>query len=153
MPDEHPLTFAPIRSARSDFYAIGDDLEFIKTQSRSSRTVGVSAAMIGRLIGWAIFLVGLLVLARDALVSIETRHWAPITLGQLWYDFNPVSEFRFRLTVEHPFLWNSIIVTILLCWTFVALMVLGIVILAISSWRRRVRARESLIRVVNAAKG
>jgi len=72
--------------------------------------------MIGRLIGWAIFLFGLLVLARDVLVSIDIRHWAPITLGQLWYDLNPVSVFRFRLTVEYPFLWNSIIVTILLCW-------------------------------------
>jgi hypothetical protein len=97
------------------------------------------AAMIGRLIGWTIFLVGLLVLARDVLVSIDTRHWAPITLGQLWYDLNPVniSRFQQQLVMKHPFLWNSIIVTILLCWAFVALMVLGIVILAISSRRRR----------------
>jgi ABC-type Fe3+ transport system permease subunit len=94
--------------------------------------------MIGRLIGWAIFLVGLLVLARDVLVSIDTRHWAPITLGQLWYDLNPVSISRFQqLVMKRPFLWNSIIVTILLCWAFAALMVLGIVILAISSRRRR----------------
>jgi hypothetical protein len=93
--------------------------------------------MIGRLIGLSIFLVGLLVLARDVLVSIDTRHWAPITVGQLWFDLNPVSVFRFQLVVEHPFLWDPIIVTILSCWVFAALMVLGIVILAISSRRRR----------------
>jgi hypothetical protein len=94
--------------------------------------------MIGRLIGWTILLVGLLVLARDVLVAIDTRHWAPITLGQLWYDLNPVSIFRFQqLVMKHPFLWNSIIVTILLCWAFAALMLLGIVILAISRRRRR----------------
>jgi hypothetical protein len=56
----------------------------------------------------------------------------------LWYDLNPVNISRFQQQlVKHPFLWNSIIVTILLCWAFVALMVLGIVILAISSRRRR----------------
>jgi hypothetical protein len=94
--------------------------------------------MIGRLIGWTILLVGLLVLARDVLVAIDTGHWAPITLGQLWYDLNPVSIFRFRqLVMKHPFLWNSIIVTILLCWAFAALMLLGIVMLAISRRRRR----------------
>ena len=101
--------------------------------------------MIGRLIGWSIFLAGLLVLARDVLVSIDTRHWAPITLGQLWYDLNPVSIFRFRqLVMKHPFLWNSIIVTILLCWAFAVLMVLGLLILALSG--RRARRRSGLSR-------
>ena len=42
--------------------------------------------MIGRLIGWIILLAGLSVLARDVLVWIDTKFWAPITLGQLWFD-------------------------------------------------------------------
>jgi hypothetical protein len=32
MPDERPFTLRQIDQARSDFYAIGDDLEFIKSQ-------------------------------------------------------------------------------------------------------------------------
>jgi hypothetical protein len=32
MPDEHTLTLRQADQARTDFYAIGDDLEFIKSQ-------------------------------------------------------------------------------------------------------------------------
>jgi hypothetical protein len=32
MPDERPFTLRQADQARSDFYAIGDDLEFIKSQ-------------------------------------------------------------------------------------------------------------------------
>jgi cytochrome c-type biogenesis protein CcmH/NrfF len=39
----------------------------------------------------------------------------------------------------HPFLWDPIIVTILLWWAFAVLMVLGLLILAVSGRRRRVR--------------
>ena len=44
--------------------------------------------MIGRLIGWIFFLAGLAVLARDVFVWIETKNWAPIALGQLWFDLD-----------------------------------------------------------------
>ena len=44
--------------------------------------------MIGRLIGWIIFLAGLSVLVRDVMVWIDTKDWAPIALGQLWFDLN-----------------------------------------------------------------
>ena len=44
--------------------------------------------MIGRLIGWIVFLAGVAVLVRDALVWIDTKHWAPIALGQLWFDLD-----------------------------------------------------------------
>ena len=44
--------------------------------------------MIGRLIGWIIFLAGAAVLVRDGLVWIDTKHWEPIALGQLWFDLD-----------------------------------------------------------------
>jgi hypothetical protein len=44
----------------------------------------------------------------------------------------------------HPFLWDPIIVTILFCWAFAVLMVVGLLILALPS--RRGRAREALNR-------
>ena len=98
--------------------------------------------MIGRLIGWIIFLAGLAVLARDVFVSIDTKHWAPIAVGQLWFDLDRSSLNLVQAVVQryiHPFLWDPIIVTILLWWAFAVLMVLGLLILAVSGRRRRVR--------------
>jgi len=99
--------------------------------------------MIGRLIGWIFFLAGLAVLARDAFVWIETKQWAPIALGQLWYDLNRSSLNLVQAVVQrylHPFLWDPIIVTVLLWWAFAVLMVLGLLILALSGRRARTRA-------------
>ena len=98
--------------------------------------------MIGRLIGWVLFLAGLSVLVRDVLVSIDAKRWAPIALGQLWFDLNRSSLNLTQAIVQryiHPFLWDPIIVTLLLCWAFAVFMVLGLVILAISSSRARQR--------------
>jgi hypothetical protein len=96
--------------------------------------------MIGRLIGWALFLAGLSVLVRDVLVSIEAKRWAPIALGQLWFDLNRSSLNLTQAIVQryiHPFLWDPVIITLLLCWAFAVLILLGLTILAISSRRAR----------------
>src|SRR5215470_17630585 len=97
--------------------------------------------MIARLIGWIIFLAGVSVLVRDVLVWIDTKRWTPMALGQLWYDLNRSSLNLVQAVVQryiHPFLWDPIIVSILLCWAFAVLMVLGLLVLAIASkWKRR----------------
>jgi predicted membrane protein len=103
--------------------------------------------MVRRLIGWIIFLAGVSVLVRDVIVWIDTKHWAPIALGQLWYDLNRSSLNLVQAVVQryiHPFLWDPIIVTILFCWAFAVLMVLGLLILALPD--RRGRAKEALSR-------
>ena len=102
--------------------------------------------MFGRLIGWIIFLAGLAVLARDVFVSIDTGHWAPIALGQLWFDIDRSSLNLIQAVVQryiHPFLWDPAIVTVLLCWAFAVLMVLGLLILALSGRRARTRTAVS----------
>jgi hypothetical protein len=94
--------------------------------------------IIGRLIGWIVFLAGAAVLARDVFVWIDTKHWAPIALGQLWFDLNRSSLNLVQAVVQryiHPFLWDPIIVTVLLWWAFAVLMVLGLLILALSGRR------------------
>ena len=94
--------------------------------------------MIGRLIGWIIFLAGLSVLVRDVMVWIDTKDWAPIALGQLWFDLNRSSLNLVQAVVQryiHPFLWDPIIVSVLLCWAFVVLMILGLLLLL--AFRRR----------------
>jgi hypothetical protein len=100
--------------------------------------------MIARLIGWIIFLAGVSVLVRDVLVWIDTKRWTPMALGQLWYDLNRSSLNLVQAVVQryiHPFLWDPIIVSILLCWAFAVLMVVGLVILAVA--HRRARAALS----------
>ena len=94
--------------------------------------------IVGRVIGWIALLSGAAVLVRDLLVWIDTKHWAPIALGQLWYDFNRSSLNLVQAVVQryvHPFLWDPIIVSILLCWAFAVLMVLGALLLLV--FRRR----------------
>jgi hypothetical protein len=96
--------------------------------------------MIGRLIGWIIFLAGGAVLVRDVLVWTDTKSWAPITLGQLWFDLSRSSLNLVQAVVQryiHPFLWDPIIITILLWWAFAVLMVLGALIVALSDRRAR----------------
>jgi hypothetical protein len=94
--------------------------------------------IVGRVIGWLAFLAGAAVLVRDLLVWIDTTHWRPIALGQLWYDLNRASLNLVQAVVQryiHPFLWDPIIVSILLSWAFVVLMVLGVLLLIV--FRRR----------------
>ncbi len=101
--------------------------------------------MIGRVIGWIIFLAGAAVLVRDVLVWVDTKHWAPIAFGQLWYEFNRSSLNLVQAITQryiHPFLWDPIIVSILLCWAFAVLIVLGVLLLAI--FRRHGRSRRPL---------
>ena len=96
--------------------------------------------ILGRLIGWIVFLAGAAVLVRDFLVWVDTKIWAPIALGQLWYQLNRPSLNLAQAIIQryiHPFLWDPIILSILLCWAFAVLMVLGLLILVIFSRRSR----------------
>ena len=101
------------------------------------RPGGVSM-IVGRVIGWIALLAGAAVFVRDLLVWVDTKHWAPIALGQLWYDLNRSSLNLVQAVVQryiHPFLWDPIIVTVLLSWAFAVLMVLGVLLLVV--FRRR----------------
>jgi hypothetical protein len=90
--------------------------------------------IVGRVIGWIALLAGGAVLVRDFLVWLDTKHWAPIALGQLWYQLNRSSLNLLQAVVQryiHPFLWDPIILSILLCWAFAVLMVLGVLLLVV----------------------
>jgi len=96
--------------------------------------------IVGRVIGWIALLLGAAVLVRDLLVWIDTKHWAPIALGQLWYDLNRSSLNLVQAVTQRyirPFLWDPIIVSLLLSWAFAILMVLGLLLLVV--FRRRAR--------------
>ena len=90
--------------------------------------------IVGRVIGWIALLAGAAVLVRDVLVWIDTKHWVPIALGQLWYDLNRSSLNLVQAVTQryiHPFLWDPIIVSVLLSWAFAVLMFLGVLLLIV----------------------
>ena len=94
--------------------------------------------IVGRVIGWIALLAGGAVFVRDLLVWVDTKHWAPIALGQLWYQLNRSSLNLVQAVVQryiHPFLWDPIIVSILLSWAFAVLLILGVLLLVL--FRRR----------------
>src|ERR1700751_1311344 len=96
--------------------------------------------IVGRLIGWGVFLGGAAVLGRHLLVWFKTKPWAPMPVGQLGYQPNRSSLSLVQAVIQryiHPFLWDPIIVNTLLCWAFAVLMVLGLLILAIFGRRSR----------------
>ena len=95
--------------------------------------------IVGRVIGWIILLFGSAVLVRDVLVWIDTKHWAPIALGQLWYQLNRSSLNLIQAVIQryiHPFLWDPIIVSVLLSWAFAVLIILGALLLVLFRRRR-----------------
>jgi hypothetical protein len=97
--------------------------------------------VVGRLIGWILFFAGLSVLAHDAVLWRGSGHWAPIRLGQLWYDLSPPSLNLAQVVVQRylwPPLWDGVVLKLLLCWAFAVLMGAGaFLILVCRSWRRR----------------
>jgi hypothetical protein len=98
--------------------------------------------MIGRLIGWIVFLAGASVLVHDLYVWIGTGYWAPIVLGKLWYELNPSSLNLVQAVTQryiHPFLWDPIILSVLLSWAFAVLMSLGLLLLVL--FRKRPEQR------------
>ena len=105
--------------------------------------------IVGRVIGWIVLLAGAAVLVRDGLVWIDTKHWAPIALGQLWYQLNRSSLNLVQAVVQryiHPFLWDRIIVSLLLSWAFAVMMILGVLLLVLFRRRNARRPRPRLLK-------
>ena len=94
--------------------------------------------IVGRLIGWVIVLAGLAVLGRDLLAWRDMGQFAPIVLGQLWYDLHPTSLQLFQPAVQrylHPALWDDVIQPVLLLWAAPVLIALGLLLALL--FRRR----------------
>jgi len=90
---------------------------------------------VWRIVGWIVFLAGLSVLVRDVIAWFNTKVWAPIAVGQLWCERKRSSlNLAQAVTRRHvaPFLWDRIIVNILLCWASARLIGLGASILLLS---------------------
>jgi len=109
--------------------------------ARFERSGGKPGMIVGRVVGWAVFLAGLVVLGRDILGWLDTGTFAPIVLGQLWFDLSPGSLNLAQAVVQryiHPTLWDPVITSVLFLWASPFLLVLGIALV----WLFRKRGRR-----------
>jgi hypothetical protein len=98
--------------------------------------------IVWRAAGWIVLLAGLSVLVRDLIAWYDTGRWAPLALGQLWYQLDRSSLNLVQAMVQRylsPVLWDRIIVNLLLCWAAAALIAVGAVILLLAKQRARRR--------------
>src|ERR1700757_1340689 len=106
--------------------------------------------IVGRVIGWVLLLVGLVILARDVLVLgagyDDKPHGAPIVLGELWYAIHPNSLQLLQPAIQrhlHPALWDWVVQPALLSWAWVVFTALGFAFLVLFQRRTgRLRRRQ-----------
>jgi hypothetical protein len=87
--------------------------------------------MIGRLIGRLLIFGAGAVLVRDALVWLDTRSIAPLSLAGLWSDLNSGGFLAVRNGIEHlaPWLWTRGFGPMLSLWALPSFAVLGLILL------------------------
>jgi ABC-type Fe3+ transport system permease subunit len=103
--------------------------------------------IIGRLIGWLLLLIGLALLAVDVKSAIITGSFAPQVLGQVWFAYSPDTLLLAQPAIQrhiHPFLWDPVIQSVLLCWAFAVFLVAGLLLLLL--FRRREHRRRRSFR-------
>jgi hypothetical protein len=112
--------------------------------------------IVGRVIGWVLLLVGLVILARDLLVlgpGYDLLTWfdakphaAPIVFGELWYAIHPDSLQLLQPAIQrhlHPALWDWVVQPVLLSWAWVVFVALGLALLVLFHRRAdRLRRRQ-----------
>jgi hypothetical protein len=99
--------------------------------------------VIGRFLAWLFIALGVGVFAYDVWVFLNNGVVRLTALGQLWYWVHPGSLNLLQAGVErhiHPFLWDPIIINVLLAPAAVLFLAIGIVFGLI--FRRRKRRRR-----------
>jgi hypothetical protein len=99
--------------------------------------------VIGRILAWLFTALGLGVFAYDVWVFLNSGAVRLTALGQLWYWIHPSSLNLSQAVVErylHPFLWDPIIIHVLLAPAAAVFLAIGIALALI--FRRRKRRRR-----------
>ena len=101
--------------------------------------------VIGRLLGRLLVLCALVVLGRDLIAWYMEGRFAPIAIGQLWFDIHPGSLEMLRPAIQqhlHPALWNWVVQPVLRWYAFPTLLVLGLLLMLLCRRRGKVRIRR-----------
>jgi hypothetical protein len=105
----------------------------------SGATRGQRASVVGRILGWLFLATGSFVLVQDLWASLAVNRWAPIALGQLWYNADRSSLNLVQAVIQRYLsvvLWNNVLQPILLSWAFAVLIVIGLALLILFRRRR-----------------
>jgi hypothetical protein len=95
-----------------------------------------------RLAGLVIFGASFITLVSDGIRTLAANHFVLTPLGQTWYDFDRRSLALVQGMVEryvHPYIWDPVLQTVLSWPTFAVGGVVGILLMALGSGRRRTR--------------
>jgi hypothetical protein len=112
--------------------------------------------IVGRMIGWVLLLLGVVIFARDLLVLgpgydlltwLDAKpHAAPIVFGELWYAIHPDSLQLLQPAIQrhlHPALWDWVVQPVLLWWAWAVFTALGLALLVLFHRRGdRLRRRQ-----------
>jgi hypothetical protein len=93
-----------------------------------------------RVIGAALLLAGLVLLARDLVPVARGAGFQPEALGQLWYAVDPGSLNLLQAVIQRyllPALWDGGVVWLLLQPAFAVALVLGVLLWLVTRPRRR----------------
>jgi hypothetical protein len=85
-----------------------------------------------RFVGWLLLLAALVVLGRDGLVWYDTHVFAPVSLEELWSNFDRSSLDRFEATVVRtvaPWVWTGFIHVVLRFWAALTFAVLAFLLI------------------------
>jgi hypothetical protein len=94
--------------------------------------------IVWRVVGWILLLAGLSVLVRDVVAWFDSRIWAPLAVGQLWYQLDRSSLNLAQAVIQRyvsPFLWDRVVVESLSCWASTLMIGLGAAILLTAGGR------------------
>lgn len=90
--------------------------------------------IVGRIIGWILLVLGILLLGNEILASLRAGEWAPQLLGQLWFDLSAESLNVTQAVVQRyllPQLWDPVILELLLWPAWIILIIPGILLLVL----------------------
>jgi hypothetical protein len=98
--------------------------------------------LIGRIIAVLLLIAAALVTLQDAVSWYSTGAFEPTVVGKLWYQLSPTTLQLAQPAIQRhvaPWLWDSVIVYLLLFWAAPTLAVPALILLWETSGRRRRR--------------
>jgi hypothetical protein len=96
--------------------------------------------IVGRMLGWLLFLAGLVLIGRDLLGWLDTRRLEPLSFRGLWHDLDPGGLAALQHRVPE-LLWN-VLTPFLALWAWPVLLILGFVLVALCRPRFPARRRR-----------
>lgn len=90
--------------------------------------------IVGRVIGWILLILSILLLGNEMLASLRAGEWAPQLLGQLWFELSPESLNFTQAIIQRyllPQLWDPVILELLLWPAWIVGMIPGVLLLAL----------------------